>query len=148
MEPFPHFYEDAVSNVNDNGLVSNVILLNAGYGTESEVEVDEKYVSGIGTVLPPTSGGKKIKIYSLKRLFEEFGVDSAVAKFDCEGCEYGLLEEDESTLRKIEKIAMEYHHGPDTVLKKLESSGFKVMVERSQRNRMMGYIYAERAAGT
>ena len=123
-------------------------LLNAGYGTGSEVEVDEKYVSGIGTVLSPTSGGKKIKIYSLKRLFEELGVDSAVAKFDCEGCEYGLLEEDEATLRKIEKIAMEYHRGLDTIQEKLESSGFKVMVERSQRNNMMGYIYAERAAGT
>jgi hypothetical protein len=110
--------------------------------------VDEKYVSGIGTVLSPTSGGKKVKIYSLKRLFEEFGVDSAVAKFDCEGCEYALLEEDYDTLRKIEKIAMEYHHGSDTVLKKLESSGFKVRVEKSQRNRMRGYIYAERAAGT
>ena len=148
MEPFPHFYEDAVSNIKDNGLVNNVILLNAGYGTESEVEVDEKYVSGMGTVLSPKSGGKKIKIYSLKGLFEEFGVDSAVAKFDCEGCEYGLLEEDESTLRKIEKIAMEYHHGPDTIQEKLEGSGFRVRVERSQRNRMIGNIYAERAAGT
>ena len=148
MEPFPHSYEDAVSNVKDNGLVSNVTLLNAGYGTGSEAEVDEKYISGIGTVLSPIPGGKKIKIYSLKRLFEEFGIDSAVAKFDCEGCEYGLLEEDETTLRKIEKIAMEYHRGPDTIPEKLESSGFKVRVEKSQRNRMMGNIYAERSTGT
>ena len=148
LEPFPHSYEDAVSNIKDNGLVSNVILLNAGYGTGSEVEVDEKYVSGIGTVLFPAPGGKKIKIYSLKRLFEEFGVDSAVVKFDCEGCEYGLLEEDEATLRKIEKIAMEYHRGPGTIPEKLESSGFKVRLEKSKRNRMMGYIYAERATGT
>ena len=60
-------------------------------------------------------------------------------KFDCEGCEYGLLEEDKATLRKIEKIAMEYHRGLDTIPEKLESSGFKVRVEKSKRNRMMGY---------
>ena len=144
LEPFPHSYEDAVSNVKDNGLESTVILLNAGYGTGSEAEVDENCTSGIGSVLFPASGGKKIKIYSLKRLFDEFGLNSAVAKFDCEGCEYGLLEEDEATLRKIEKIAMEYHNGLGGILEKLESSGFKVRVEKSKRNRKMGYIYAER----
>ena len=35
----------------------------------------------------------KIKMYSLETLLNENGIDGAILKMDCEGCEYNLLNE-------------------------------------------------------
>ncbi|MEM3829960.1 MAG: FkbM family methyltransferase [Conexivisphaerales archaeon] len=144
LEPYPHSYRYALENVKKNNLEQKVILLNAGYGKDSEIEVDENEVSGLGSRLTSKLGGKKIKIFSLKTLLQKYSIDDAVLKMDCEGCEYGLLDEECSVLSKFNRIAMEYHLGPEKIIDKLKKCGFAVYVREETRNRQIGNIYAEK----
>jgi len=36
-------------------------------------------------------------------LINEFGIQEALLKMDCEGCEYNILNEDDDVLKKIQK---------------------------------------------
>jgi hypothetical protein len=48
-----------------------------------------------------------------------------IAKVDCEGCEYGLLEVNERILRKIPLWVVEIHGNPTPLIKKFRKAGFR-----------------------
>lgn len=107
-----------------------------------------------GTELIPSQNGKKIKIYSLKSLIEKFSVDKVVLKMDCEGCEYNLLDEDNSILAKFSQIQIEYHYGYERLVSKLENVGFNVKCTKARKvldskfsnpKLKVGWIYAAKS---
>jgi len=151
LEPYPYAFAIAEKNIRMNN-IQNAILLNAGYGRDSKMCVDEKKITGSSAgLMPSENGGKEIPIYSLKTLFNTYEIKEAILKMDCEGCEYDLLYEDNETLKKLLMIQIEYHYGYEKLKEKLESAGFKVQYTEPRKkynpyasnpNMTLGYIYA------
>ena len=50
LEPYPYSFSFAEKNVKLNE-INNIILLNAGYGKDSDVIIDQKKISGVGSSL-------------------------------------------------------------------------------------------------
>jgi FkbM family methyltransferase len=152
LEPYPYVFSYAEKNIKLNKL-NNVILLNAGYGKDDKILVDDKKISSAGSSLISSNSGKAIPIYSLKTLFQMYKINNAIVKMDCEGCEYALLEEDDETLKNIDMMQIEYHYGYSELVEKLKKAGFYVKYtepnyhynkEAENPNRLVGYIYAKR----
>ncbi|MEM3846322.1 MAG: FkbM family methyltransferase [Candidatus Parvarchaeota archaeon] len=118
--------------------------MNAGYGNNSEIKVDESSEDGIGGRVEASRRGENVRLYSLRKIIKENHLNDAVLKMDCEGCEYGLLDEECSVLSKFNRIAMEYHLGPEKIIDKLKGCGFAVNIWEETRNRQIGNIYAEK----
>ena len=128
LEPYPYSINFAIKNIEVNDLNNKITMLNAGYGKEEEIiKVDEKEANG-STYLVQSIEGKEVKLYSLKSLFNEFGIKYAVLKMDCEGCEYNLLNEDNDALRKFKRIVLEFHYGYKNIENKLKNAGFSTKV--------------------
>ena len=152
LEPFPYSYRLAKENILNNGYNDKIVLLNAGYGKDSEVNVEDK-LTGTGDELTPSKeGGIKIKVFSMKTLLDTYNLNSALLKMDCEGCEYNLLREDSNTLKKFKRIQIEYHYGYEKLKEKLEEAGFTVTYSKpargfnkdaTEQNMLIGYIYAK-----
>ena len=68
LEPYPYSYNYALKNININNLNDKITLLNAGYGEDSEIKIDENKITYTATALISSNQGKEIKIYSLKTL--------------------------------------------------------------------------------
>ncbi len=149
LEPFPYSYRLAKENISNNGYNEKTVLLNAGYGKDSEINVEDK-LTGTGDELTPSKeGGIKIRIFSLKTLLDTYNIDSTLLKMDCNGCEYNLLNEDNETLRRFERMQIEYHYGYEKFKSKFEKAGFKVKYTEpnlgaNNKNMHLGYIYAIR----
>lgn len=125
LEPYPYAFSYAEKNVKLNKF-RNIILLNAGYGKDSKIVVDNNKISSIGSSLIASNDGKEIQIYSLKTLLNKYEIENAVLKMDCEGCEHNLLDEDYEVLRRFNLIQIEYHYGYEKLKEKLEKCGFNV----------------------
>ena len=67
LEPYPYSFNLADRNVRENNLENKIEVLNAGYGKDGEISIDENEKNGLGTKLKLSGKGKKIKIYSLER---------------------------------------------------------------------------------
>lgn len=133
LEPYPYSFELALRNVAENGLKEKIRLINAGYGKDKEIFIDENIKSSLGLQMSSYSDGKKI------------------LKMDCEGCEYDLLKEDNSVLRKFSQVQIEFHHGYKILARKLRKAGFAVDIDyklRGKSLRPLGFIYANRKNGT
>lgn len=153
LEPYPYSFNLAVRNVKENNMDEKILLLNAGYGQDGEVLVDDNLESNDTMELRPSEKGRKVKIYSLKNLIEKFDLSTAILKMDCEGCEYDLLKEENSTLAIFSQMQIEYHYGPEKLVSKLETAGFTVKFTEPKKsynpyvqnhNMESGYIYAEK----
>ena len=128
--------------------------MNAGYGQDSTMKVNPDFKNTIGSDLKSFNDGIDIKILSLKTLLNDYHIENAVLKMDCEGCEYNLLKEDNDTLKKFKRIQIEYHYGYEKLKEKLEEAGFTVTYTKprklldtdkdsSEQNEVLGYIYAK-----
>jgi len=153
LEPYKNSYEMAITNVEINDLREKILPLNAGYGRDGIIEVEDK-VSDVGNVLEERKGGIKIPLLSLSKLLEEYRDNISgelLLKMDCEGCEYNILEENKETLRQFKRIIIEYHNGYERLKKYLEECGFICSItgphkwydETTKRNLVQGYLYAK-----
>ncbi len=153
LEPYPYAFSFAEKNIKLNNF-QNIILLNAGYGKDSTILIDDNKISKASSELIASNhGGKEIPIYSLRSLFNQYEIKDAILKMDCEGCEYNLLNEGADVISRFKQIQIEYHYGYEKLKDKLEKSGFIVKYtepkksynsEKSNPNNVVGYIYAER----
>jgi len=135
LEPYPSTFNLAVQNIKVNNLNDKITILNSGYGKASEiVKVDEK-MSDTGTaILVSSNEGKEVKLYSLEMLINEFGIQEALLKMDCEGCEYNILNEDDIVLKKFKRIVLEFHYGYKNIESKLKNAGFSTEVLTKQKS--------------
>jgi hypothetical protein len=93
--------------------------------------------------------GKKIRIRSAAEVFKELELskrpEQLIAKIDCEGAEYGIIEslDDSETLRDFGVLMIEWHRqGPEKLASILHKNGFASFVINSSRD--IGLIYAIR----
>jgi len=152
LEPYKYSYEMALANIEINDLKVKILPLHAGYGRDGIIEVEDK-VSDIGSVLEEHKGGLKIPLWSLSKLLEQYQYNISgelLLKMDCEGCEYNILYENESVLKKFNRIIIEYHNGYNELKTKLENSGFSVKYTEphvwvdkfTNIHYVQGYLYA------
>ncbi|MEM3860264.1 MAG: FkbM family methyltransferase [Candidatus Micrarchaeaceae archaeon] len=151
LEPYPYSYSSAELNIKNNKLSNIITLLNAGYGNDGTITVSEDFRNGRSDLVE-SKHGRKIPLYSLRSIIEQYNLQNPVLKMDCEGCEYNLLNEADEIIRKFKRIQIEYHYGYRNLKNKLESAGFKVTFTGpiKEYNKMSlnphisrGYIYAE-----
>jgi FkbM family methyltransferase len=153
LEPYPYAFSSAEKNVKLNN-VKNIILINAGYGKDSNITVSEK-ISSNSSSLISSDNGKEISIMSLKTLINRYNIDNDVLKMDCEGCEYSLMDEEDEVFTHVKMIQIEYHYGYKNLVKKLKDAGFDVKYTEPRKsynpdaenpNMEVGYIYEKRIA--
>jgi FkbM family methyltransferase len=154
LEPYPYSYNFALKNVNINNMNNKIMLLNAGYGFDSEIKVDENKVTNADSSLIMSEKGKSIKLFSLKSLISNYNLnDGLLLKMDCEGCEYNLLEEENDALKKFKRMQIEYHYGYEKLIEKLDECGFNVKYTKPKKgynkdatdpHMYLGWIYAEK----
>ena len=125
LEPYPYAFSFAEKNVKLNA-INNIILLNAGYGKDSNAIINPGKISSNASSLIPSVNGKIVSILSLKTLVNKYNIKNAILKMDCEGCEYALLNEDNEVFNHIEMIQIEYHYGYENLVKKLKNCGYDV----------------------
>jgi len=155
LEPYPYTFKLLSENVKINGCADKIILLNAGYGKDGVIRIDENFIPSSGSDLKESKDGKgrQINLYSLKTILSMFNIKEAVLKMDCEGCEYNLLNEDRDTIRRFKRIQIEYHYGYEELYNYLKDNNFDVKYTKpksgynpyaSSPNMKVGYIYATR----
>jgi len=128
LEPFPETYLTAKKNIEENSLANKITLLNAAYGKDCEVLLDGSASQNGLALLKPSSKGLKVKSHSLETLLNLYNINKAILKMDCEGCEYQILNENISALRKFKRIELEFHYGYRNIENKLRSAGFSTKV--------------------
>lgn len=128
LEPFPRSYDLLVKNIRANGLEGSIVAINEGCGGKSAyMNVSESYESHGSSRLQGFRTGKRVRISRLSEILKRLGINDAVLKLDCEGCEYGIiLGSDEEALHSFSEMAIEAHHGYLDLVGKLEESGFDV----------------------
>jgi len=155
LEPYPYFFKLLTENININGCTDKIIPLNAGYGKDRVMRIDESFIPDIGSDPKESEDekGKLINLYSLKTILSMFNIKEAVLKMDCEGCEYNILSEDRDIIKRFKRIQIEYHYGYEELYNYLEDNGFDVKYTKpkniynpsaSNPNMKIGYIYAIR----
>jgi FkbM family methyltransferase len=134
LEPYINSYNCAINNIILNNLKDTIMLLNAGYGNDSQVLVDPQSNANGSSILIPSKTGVSVKIYSLRTLLNEYKIEEAILKMDCEGCEYNLLNEDNNVLRKFKRIELEFHYGYKNIENKLKEAGFSIKILKIQKS--------------
>ena len=86
LEPYPYPYNIALKNIKINNLEDRIILLNAGCGQDGTIKVNPELGNTLGSDLKSFNDGIDIKIMSLKTLLNDYNIDKAILKMDCEGC--------------------------------------------------------------
>jgi FkbM family methyltransferase len=92
-----------------------------------------------------------VEAITLDQVFERLKVERCdFLKIDCEGAEYDILfGASEVALRRIQRVAMEYHEGVtrfgrDDLVRFLEERGFRVRTRRNPAHREIGFLFASR----
>jgi FkbM family methyltransferase len=131
FEPYPYTYRLAKRNVELNDLEKHITLLNMGCGKEGTITVDPELKSEPSSTLVPSHAGDTVRIVSLKRIVEDYGLNDAIGKIDGEGCEYELiLGASDRELLAFRQLMIEYHHGCAHLVDRLRSVGFHVTHSR------------------
>ena len=135
IEPFPPTFARLQATVTANRL-SNVQCVNAALGAEEGLAY-------MGTIDEPSqfralteSGEQAVRVTTLQTIFDQNNVDEVdLLKIDIEGGEYkSLLTADIPTLRRIRRIALEYHPGPKQDLFDHLSKVFSCELDRPDGN--------------
>lgn len=145
IEANPLNYQYLQTNIL-NCNISNAVAINKAL-MGKKIEYVDIYLGsfpGESSIFKISEDSVRVPVITLKDIIEEFGsID--LLKIDIEGGEFNVFENTEiSILKKIDKIVGEIHKKKGNVkflIKKLEKSGFKVMVFQPPLVRRYKYGY-------
>lgn len=162
-EPFKQTYQEALNNFNLNSEIAEKIHpFNYGISDKNEtinVEYDYELKASIGVEGIPDNMKKnqeslqkeEIEIKSATEIFtpifNQYPEVDFIAKIDCEGSEYQILEslEKANLLSRFKIIIMEWHEkGPDELVEYLTKANFTIF-SRRPKSKTIGMIYAVRS---
>lgn len=142
LEPFPINYKYLESNVKKNNLTEKIEIIQGGCSSKSsEIQVDPN-LSGLSYKMENADKGEKIYQFSLEELIKKYDIVNGIIKMNCEGCEYDtILNTPNEILKKFSHILIQYHNGPNDLIKKLEDAKFDVTFEPY--SEVKGQIFAK-----
>lgn len=154
-EPYPYSCRIARKNVSLNGMQRVVSIVNeAVLNSGANVAIDEGFENVSCSLLETVEGGKRIKTVNMDQLVKRHRLSHAILKMDCEGCEYEvLLGAKDSSLKCFDQVVLEYHYGPEALMKKFRKCGFDVRYQKREVGRKseagavkmdVGIIYADK----
>ena len=148
LEPFPKNYEIANKNIYKNNFENTVVLLNAACAKENGfIKINSDYV-GSDNIANNEKLGVEIPTMNLENLVNYYNVIDGCLKIDCEGCEYDiLLSCPKNILRRFSHIMLEFHHGINKIVKKLNDCNYRVDIKflPNYKNNSRGYIFASKS---
>ena len=148
LEPFPKNYEIANKNIYKNNFENTVVLLNAACAKENGfIKINSDYV-GSDNIAKNEKLGVEIPTMNLENLVNHYNVIDGCLKIDCEGCEYDiLLSCPKNILRRFSHIMLEFHHGINKIVKKLNDCNYRVDIKflPNYKNNSRGYIFASKS---
>jgi len=130
LEVFPVTFEIAKLNIQKNGFAEIISLLNEGAGASGSLNLDRSLLASRSSEAHESGGDISVRINSLSEIVARFGLQDAVLKINCEGCEYDLFSgASGEVLRHFSQIMLEYHyHGAGSISKILKQAGFSVKI--------------------
>jgi FkbM family methyltransferase len=154
FEPLPESFGLLLENVEQNRLENIRPFRLAVTGTTGSVVLSTATGVPEGSRTVPVGAGREAALVdsiTLDQAFERFGIAHCdFLKIDCEGAEYEILfGTSEETLRRVSRIALEYHegvtaYGPTDLARFLEGHGFRVGTRRNPAHRNIGFLFASR----
>lgn len=127
VDPFPAVCARAEDNVRLSGAEGFVMIVNAAcLGVSGIARVDANSTSSLGALVDmKSSGGIHVPSVTPTQLLDRFGVARAQMKVDCEGCEFVFLPRmSTQELKRLDRIVLEYHASPTSLVSKLRQCGF------------------------
>ena len=144
IEPFSKNFNYAQKNIRSNNLSEKIELIQAACSNEvKNIKIDDTQ-EGTGLHVIESKNGIEIQTTTLEKIINDYKIDSAILKMDCEDCEYeSILSSSEKTINSFSHIMIEYHHGYENLKTKLEKCNFHVSVKQSgiTKTKNYGYIY-------
>jgi FkbM family methyltransferase len=159
LEPFPPSFQALTENIALNRL-ENVAAFPYALGAASgpqrlragAAEPGQSSTARVGRGVAERQ--EEVPGRSLAALLDELRIERCDAlKMDCEGAEYEILmSSDDTTLRKIENLSLEYHdsytqHEHGELVTFLEQAGYIVRTRPSPAHREIGFLFATRPGG-
>ncbi len=155
-EPFPESFAMLEDNIRNNRIENVKTFAEAVWGESGQLILD---LSGGEPLQAPTKGSEmagevkagqyRVPALSLEKALEQNDLSHLdLLKLDCEGAEFVILSEKSAkTLKRIERIVMEYHDGYQghyhrELVEFLCEQGFKVRVTPNYVHDNIGYLYA------
>lgn len=134
VEPFPETRAQCVEHIEKNGLADRVVIrpwaLGKADGRGFMNEDDGTPSSSRGVIETNSATGRVVETVSLETLLERENLKHVdLLKIDIEGSEHDVfLSASDETLRKIDRIAMEYHPNASKsiLFDRLIRGGFRV----------------------
>ncbi|MGA2961870.1 MAG: FkbM family methyltransferase [Candidatus Korobacteraceae bacterium] len=160
FEPFERTYRQAERNLRLNAAVASKIrTVCRGVGASNQsVEASYSYEikghastqrNGFGEYPDQPVTKETIQLQAaadtLETIRAEFPDHPIVAKIDCEGAEYSIIESlaAANRLRNLAAVMIEWHHrGPEPLLELLNGCGFFAFANSVEKNGTAGMIYA------
>jgi len=133
IEPCPDNFSLLKENIKLNGF-KNVIPIQMALAGRSGTRTlfISKYGTGNHSLVPfdikDIKDAIECKTCTLEELLKTYKIERvSFMKVDCEGCEYEVLDSSRNILDKIERIAVDSHHGyTDKLVELLKEEGFIV----------------------
>lgn len=153
QEPYPSTFKILTDNVKNNGYNAKIKTLNAGYGKDTYIKVNPQKKANGSTNLSSSDNGVEVPLLSLQTIIREYEINDGILKIDCEGCEYGILDEDPKNLEVFKQIKIEYHYGCDRLVDFLKKCGYIVTYTKpttyhnsdaTNPNMLLGLIFARK----
>ena len=151
-EPFPESYELLLENVRLNQ-IQNVKPFPQAIGAQSgSMQLHAVSAEAVQqSTVAPVTDGQAIQVQSIA--LDEVLVSLKLAridylKMDCEGAEYGVFfNASPATLKKIDRICLEYHdgvttHSHDDLVRFFELNGFQVDCTSNPAHSDLGLLFA------
>ncbi|MEM0118737.1 MAG: FkbM family methyltransferase [Conexivisphaerales archaeon] len=148
LEPFPFAYNEALENLKLKA-VDNVIMLNRGLSSYNhKIMIPAQYVGGLDNFATDRGSGIAVEMTTLSTLVNEFGLEDAILKMNCEGCEYdSLLAADDKTIDAFSDIVLFYHRGSRSLfINAMTKRGFAFKVMHN--DPIQGTLYFSRVKRT
>ena len=146
FEPERDNFEALKRNIRNNP-ANNITAVNQAVSAKTgQINLFRNKVnSAAHSVLSTSSEAMKVDSISLDDIFKRYEIATChFMKMDCEGAEFDIITGASlETLRKIQRISMEYHEGYnlDDLLAKLRAVGFEI-TKKHQDTSYQGQIWA------
>jgi FkbM family methyltransferase len=128
LEPWPKNYHLLERNVRLNGAEDVITPVNVGLaGSSGTIHLEDGTEDSLHNQLRESTYGTPVPMRTLQEIVDEYQIESAVLKLDCEGAEYEILSQsNDQLIHRFSHVQLEYHYGRSPLVRTLRALGYRV----------------------